>query len=180
MSGSSVEGTYVEGTYVEIDGCPAVRFVRSYPHPIERVWSAVATSEGLAHWFPSAVTIDLRVGGSVTFSGDPAAEDGSGVVLACEPPHRLIVTWGRDELRFELESLTDGGCRFTLVNVLERRDAAARNAAGWSVCLTELDRHVAGEAVGGPHSDGAVPWQPLYERYLAAGLPSGAPIGEPG
>ena len=30
------------GTYVEIDGRPAVRFVRMYPQPVERVWAAIA------------------------------------------------------------------------------------------------------------------------------------------
>src|SRR5262249_41825335 len=29
------------GTYIEYDGRPAVRFVRTYPHPIERVWHAI-------------------------------------------------------------------------------------------------------------------------------------------
>jgi uncharacterized protein YndB with AHSA1/START domain len=164
------------GTYVEIDGRPAVRFVRSYPHTIGRVWSAVATAEGLAHWFPSAVTIELRTGGRVTFSGDAAAGDGSGTVLVCEPPRHLAFTWGEDELRFDLEPIGDDGCRLTLVNLLGRRDAAARNAAGWSVCLAELDRHVTGEQGGGPHGEQALPWHPLYQRYVADGMPSGAPI----
>jgi uncharacterized protein YndB with AHSA1/START domain len=43
------------GTYVELDGRPAVRFVRTYPQPIERVWQAITTPEGLARWFPSKV-----------------------------------------------------------------------------------------------------------------------------
>jgi hypothetical protein len=28
------------GTYVERDGRPAVRLLRTYPHPIDRVWAA--------------------------------------------------------------------------------------------------------------------------------------------
>ncbi len=48
------------GTYVELDGRPAVRFVRTYPHPAERVWLAVSTPEGLAHWFPAQVALELR------------------------------------------------------------------------------------------------------------------------
>ena len=35
------------GTYVEHDGRPAVRFVRHYPHPAERVWAAVSEPAGL-------------------------------------------------------------------------------------------------------------------------------------
>jgi uncharacterized protein YndB with AHSA1/START domain len=167
------------GTYLELDGRPAVRFERQYPHPIERVWSSISTTEGLGHWFPATVTIDLRVGGEVLFGGDPHTDDHAGTVLACDPPHRLAFTWGGDEVHLELEELGRTGCRVVLVNVLERRDAAARNAAGWSVCLAELDRYQAGGVAAGPHSASALPWQPFYESYVAAGLPSGAPIPDP-
>jgi len=172
------EGTD-RGTYLELGDRPAVRFARQYPHSIERVWSSIATTEGLGQWFPAAVTIDLRVGGQVLFSGDPHTDDYAGTVLTCDPPHRLAFTWGGDEVHLELEELDSGRCRLTLVNVLEQRDTAARNAAGWSVCLGELDRYLAGREAAGPHSASAPPWRPLYESYVAAGLPSGAPIPDP-
>jgi hypothetical protein len=86
------------------------------------------------------------------------------------------MTWGDDELRFQLESLEDGGCRFTLFDLLDRRDAAARNAAGWDVCLGELDKHVAGKMTDGPHSLTAKLWRPCYDAYVTAGLPTGAYI----
>ena len=77
------------GTYVEHAGRPAVRFVRTYPHPIERVWSAITDVDELRHWFPSTARIELRPGGTVTYSDDPYMEDAKGTVLACEPPSRL-------------------------------------------------------------------------------------------
>jgi uncharacterized protein YndB with AHSA1/START domain len=164
------------GTYVEHDGRPAVRFVRTYAHPIERVWSAITDVDELSRWFPSTARIELRVGGTVTFSDDPYMEDSAGTVLACDPPRRLAYSWGGDELHYELESLGDGRCRLTLVNVLHERNAAARNAAGWTVCLAELDRSLAGERTDGPHGESAVPWQPIYDAYVAAGMPAGAEI----
>lgn len=164
------------GTYVEHDGRPAVRFVRVYPHSIDRVWCAVTDPDELGHWFPSAVDIDRRTGGVVTFSGDPYAEDTTGSVLDYDSPWHLVFTWAGDELHFDLQPVDTGRCRLTLTNVLYDRDAAARNAAGWSVCLDELDRHVAGERTDGPHSDNASPWQPYYDAYVAAAMPSGAEI----
>ncbi len=166
----------IQSTYLERDGRPAVRFVRTYPHPIERVWAAITELDELRHWFPSAARIDLRVGGLVTFTDDPYMEGSTGTVLACDPPRQLAFSWGSDELHYELESLADGGCRLTCVNVLYQRNTAARNSAGWTVCLGELDRLLAGEAAGGPHSDTALPWQPVYDATVAAGLPSGAEI----
>lgn len=167
------------GSYVEYEGRPGVRFVRIYPHPIERLWLAITDPQELSGWFPSQVSIELRVGGTVTFSGDPHIEDSTGTVLACEPPRRLAFTWGGDGLHFQLESLNSGNCRLTLLNLLGERDAAARNAAGWSVCLGEFDKHIAGEPADGPHSDSAQAWQPYYEAYRAEGMPSGAYVPEP-
>lgn len=166
------------GTYQEIDGRPAVRFIRTYPHPVDRVWAAVTTPDELRRWFPSEVEIDLRAGGMVSFTGDPHAEDRKGAVLACDPPRRLAFTWGGNELRFELEPAGPdaGHCRFTLIDVLDERDAAARQAAGWHVCLAELDKLMTGQLPDGPHSATAEPWRPRYDAYVAAGLPSGADI----
>lgn len=164
-----------KGTYVEHEGRPAVRFVRVYRHAIERVWSAVTEPRELRAWFPSEVRLELRKGAKILFSGDPHTEDLEGEVLECDPPRLFAFTWGEEEVRFELEPLGCAECRFTLIDVLGERAAAARNAAGWEVCAAELAKHLAGEPAGGPHSESAESWQPLYDAYVAAGLPSGAP-----
>jgi len=165
------------GTYVEIDGRPAVRFERSYPHTVERVWRAVTEPSELAFWFPSPeIEYDGRVGGSITFGGDPNLEEQTGTVLAWDPPHRFAFRWGPDELHLSLSPNPDGGTTFVLVNVLAEADTAARNASGWEVCLHELDRLLAGDPGDGPHSASTLPFEPLYQKYVAAGLPSGAPI----
>jgi uncharacterized protein YndB with AHSA1/START domain len=164
------------GTYVEHEGRPAVRFQRRYPHPAERVWSAVSEPGELAHWFPSRVEIEPRAGGTITFSDDPNLAPTSGIVLAYDPPRRLAFTWGGDELHLTVEADGDRACTLTLLNVLEARDTAARNAAGWAVCLAELDKQLCDGSADGPHSATAEPWQEHYAAYVAAGVPSGAPI----
>lgn len=159
------------GTYLTLDdGRPAVRFSRTYDHPIDRVWQFVTDADELAHWFPSRAEIDLRPGGEVRFSGDPNMPESTGRVLAVDAPHHLSFAWGDDELRFELEELGDNSTRFTLTNVLSEANTAARNGAGWEVCLAALERH----ADGSPGS--RVPWKEFYDGYLAAGVPSGAPV----
>jgi uncharacterized protein YndB with AHSA1/START domain len=163
------------GTYVEHEGRPAVRFVRTYRHAIDRVWTAISDPGELRRWFPSEVRIDPREGGGVVFSGDPYAQDAQGVVLTWEPPRRLAYTWGDDELHFSLEPDGDG-CRLTLVNVLSDRSAAARNGSGWYVCLAELVKVLDGVPSRGPHSDDTEPFEPIYRAHVDAGLPSGAEI----
>jgi uncharacterized protein YndB with AHSA1/START domain len=164
------------GTFVSFEGRPAVRFVRTYPHPPERIWAALTEPDQVRHWFPSQFEMDLRRGGTVHFSGDPYTEDLEGVVLVCDPPRALAFTWGTSELHFELADLGAAGCRFSLVDVLGSADEAARNGAGWVVCLHELERTLAGHPGAGPHDPGALEWGSLYEAHVAAGLPSGAPV----
>jgi uncharacterized protein YndB with AHSA1/START domain len=165
------------GTYIEHEGRPAVRFVRRYPHPAERVWAAVSEPEGLLHWFPSRVELEPRAGGRIAFRGDPNLPvETIGTVLAYAPPRRLAFTWGGDELHLTVAPQGEQACTLTLLNVLEARDTAARNAAGWAVCLAELDKYLRDGAAGGPHSATAEPWKEHYAAYVAAGVPSGAPV----
>jgi uncharacterized protein YndB with AHSA1/START domain len=164
------------GTYIEYNGRPAVRFIRNYPHPVERVWAAISDPERLGQWFPSQVQIEPRVGGAISFAGDPYMANTRGVVLAYDPPRRLAFSWGEDEMHFAVDPVEDVNCRLTLINVLDDRSAASRNAAGWTVCLTELDKLLDGRPVAGPHSAEVEPFEPIYEAYKAAGMPWGAEI----
>lgn len=164
------------GTYVQVDGRAAVRFRRRLAHPVAKVWAAISEPAELRHWFPARVTIDPQVGGTITFDEDPNVSDRKGEVLVYDPPRRFAFSWGASELRFELEPDGEARCWLTLTDVLERPDAAARNAAGWHVCLAEMEKLLAGERADGPHSGTAEPWEPHYAAYVAAGLPDGAPI----
>lgn len=163
------------GTYLEYDGRPAVRFERTYPHPIERVWSAITDPDDLSAWFPSSVRMESHVGGEIAFSDDPNLEPSTGQILAYEPPHRLAYTWEGDELHFWLDA-TEHGCALVMVNVLDARDTAARNAAGWTLCLTALDARLADTTLAESHVGSEAPWRPIYDQHVAAGLPHGAAI----
>ncbi|GLP69470.1 hypothetical protein TUSST3_60920 [Streptomyces sp. TUS-ST3] len=159
------------GTYLTLDdGRPAVRFSRTYDHPVDRVWQFVTDADELAHWFPSRAEIELRPGGTVTFSGDPHMEDSTGRVIAVDEPRHVSFEWGGDELRFDLEPLDEKRTRFTLTNVLSAADTAARNGAGWDVCLARLDARARDEHPEGPD------WEELYQAYVDAGIPSGAVV----
>lgn len=164
------------GTYVSVGGRPAVRFEREYHHPLQRVWRAVADADQARQWFPSALTFEPVVGGAVRFTGDPNMSDGGGVVLDFDPPRLLAFTWGDGEVHIALEPIGEDRCRFVLTNVLSADNEAARNAAGWSVCLGELDKVVRGGDTQGPHAVPATAWQATYESYVRSGMPAGAPI----
>lgn len=163
------------GTYLEVDGRPAVRFERTYAHPIDTVWSLVSDPAELPHWFPMKADFELRTGAPVRFYGDPnMAGEMPGRILDVDPPRLLAIEWGADELRFELQPMGAERTRFTLTNFLATPDTAARTAGGWEVCLHAMDLHLGAE----PTSAGN--WQQHYRDYIAAGVPYGAPIpGDP-
>ena len=148
----------MNGTYVTIDDKPAVRFERRLPHRVDAVWRAVTEPSELAHWFP----------------GDPPAAE---QITTQDPPHVYAFGWGDagDHLRIELSEAGEG-CLLTLTHFLASRDQAARDAAGWHVCLDRLEGSLAGEDVEKPGPDATAEWRGHFEAYERAGLPTGAPI----
>jgi uncharacterized protein YndB with AHSA1/START domain len=168
----------MNGTYMEIDGRPALRFERSLPHPVERVWRAITEPGEIRQWFPAAVEVDLRTGGAMSFEfDDPEAPATSGEVTELDPPRLFAFDWGGEQLRFELEPAGDG-CRLLFTHFLSERIQAARDAAGWELCLAELDRLLAGDDAEAPGIGVTPEWRDLYDKYVAQGLPSGAEIPE--
>jgi uncharacterized protein YndB with AHSA1/START domain len=140
---------------------PAVRLERDLPDAPPVVWRALTDRTELQAWFPCDVMVaggTWQVGASITFSFGEHDMTLTGEVLEVDEPRALAFTWGEDTLRFEL-SPHDGGTRLVLVDELPP-GAAARNAAGWEVCLDRL----AG-------LDTEASWQPRFDRYAAEFAP---------
>jgi uncharacterized protein YndB with AHSA1/START domain len=134
--------------FLTVDGRPAVRIERRYPHPIEKVWRAVTTPEHLGQWFPSPVEIELRPGGTMRFGAfdGPSA---TGTIEAVDEPRFLAFRWGADRLTFELEPDGDG-TTFALTHAFDDRYGAASFATGWEICLRGLRSVLADEPLPAP------------------------------
>ena len=105
-----------------------------------------------------------------TFPND-LAEPMDGEMLACRPSELLEFTWGDDVLRFELRP--DGtGTELTLFDTLDERGKAARDAAGWHVCLDKLGAHLDGGTAG-------TEWSEVHPGYVERFGPGAATIGPP-
>jgi uncharacterized protein YndB with AHSA1/START domain len=147
---------------------PAVLLERTLLDPPDVVWQAITQPEQLRKWFPSDVIVDggrWEVGAKITFPFPPDVIDMTltGEVLEVDKPRLLAFTWGDETLRLELSAEGDG-TRLVLIDELEP-GAAARNAAGWDMCL---DRLVGLE----PASDA---WRPRFKAYAAAFAPALGP-----
>jgi uncharacterized protein YndB with AHSA1/START domain len=147
---------------------PAVRLERHLPDPPLIVWQALTDREQLRSWFPCDVVLANGrwvVGASIGFQFPPGVIDMTltGEVLAVDEPNSLAFSWGEEILRFEL-SPADGGTHLVLIDELQA-GLAARNAAGWEVCLdrlTGLD----------PAADA---WRAHFEAYAVAFEPELGP-----
>jgi uncharacterized protein YndB with AHSA1/START domain len=157
---------------------PAVRLERHLPDPPAVVWRALTERDQLRSWFPCDVIVSggrWEVGASIAFPFPPEVIDMTltGEVLEVDQQSVLAFTWGEETLRFEL-SPQNGGTRLVLIDELPA-SAAARNAAGWDVCLDRLSGLE-------PAPDG---WQPRFQVYVAAfeatlGPQDGPPAGYKG
>jgi uncharacterized protein YndB with AHSA1/START domain len=165
-----------DGQLEEIGGNWRLRFERRLPHPPEKVWRALTEPEHLEAWFPTTIEGELEVGAALRFSHRnadlPAME---GEMLACEPPSLLEFRWGSDTLRFVLEP-EGSGTTLTLVDTLEELGKAARDGAGWHVCLDQLGHHLEGSE---PPWTSAERWQEVHGSYVDEFGPEAAAIGPP-
>jgi uncharacterized protein YndB with AHSA1/START domain len=149
------------------EGRSVLRFQRLLGHSPERVWKALTERADLEVWHPTPFLFEPAAGGAVTFLPAPEApEMPEGRVLACEEPTLLAYTWGEDELRWTLVP-RDEGCLLTLEHTFDDRFKAARDGAGWHVCLIALKACVDGVEVPDRRNGERLPggWRELNGEY---------------
>lgn len=156
-----------------------VKFVREYEQPLERLWEAISSPEGLDGWYPTTLRTDGVVGHRVreTFrdangASVPAAP---GTLTAFEPPHVFEYhvagpaeaphagMLGDQTIRMEVRSGRDGrGSSLVFTHEVETLPTALDVLGGWHFCLERLS--VLMGAPGQPTRENVE----RYERYYRA------------
>ena len=158
-----------DGRLIEVGGDRVgVRFERRLAHPPERVWRAVTETDELAKWFPARPEIggDREVGAELTFTYPNNEEPPeTGEIVEWDEPRLFAFTWrssGRESqlLRFELEPDGDG-TKLVFTHELPRPDSA-KVAAGWELCLDDLELALA-DTPRAEFPEGR--WVELHEEY---------------
>jgi uncharacterized protein YndB with AHSA1/START domain len=162
------------------DGATTLRFERRLAHSPQKVWRAITDPAELTHWFPQDLEGTFAPGGKLrfVFRGKPPVLDGetlrefAGEVLEFEPPRVLAYTWAGDILRWIL--IPDGdGCLLVFTDTFTDHGKAARDGAGWHVCLDAL--HARLGSASGPTSS----WKQHYDQYTEAFGPEAATASVP-
>ena len=126
-------------------------------HPIDRVWAALTTAEGLGGWFGDRAEIDLRAGGEALVHWPDGARARLWIQVV-EPMSMFAWTWGieglpdqdprRTYVEFTLTAM-DSGTRLSVVEtgfaqVGDESGAQAyeANVGGWRSELGELREYL--------------------------------------
>jgi uncharacterized protein YndB with AHSA1/START domain len=165
------------GTVEQLDdGRWQLRFTRTLSHPQSKVWRAITEPEQLAAWFPTTIEGERSGGSPLQFSFPGGQSDPlEGEMLAFEPESVMELRWGPDIVRLELRPVADG-TELTLLDTLEERGKAARDGAGWHVCLDALQAALGGDQAAREQT-GA--WNEVHPSYVEAFGPEAATIGPP-
>jgi len=128
-----------------------IRFERHLAYDVHEVWDAITTPERLADWwlpFEAEITVDLRKGGEMVFTGTP---DGELVTLVCtilrlEAPLLLEHTHPApgSRMRWELKP-HDTGCTLRLSHFVPDVEGAVESCyvVGLHTSLSRLEPSLA-------------------------------------
>ncbi len=164
------------GTLQRVGGISALRYRRRLAHPQEKVWSALTEDAHLAGWFPTTIEGSRTAGAPLHFSfRESEGEPFDGEMLAFDPPSLMELRWADDILRFELEP-EGSGCILRLTVTFPEYGKAARDAAGWHVCLEQLAHALDGTAPPWRPPDR---WRAVHRGYVERLGPEASAIGPP-
>jgi uncharacterized protein YndB with AHSA1/START domain len=166
------------GSLERVGDASLLRYRRHLSHPRDKVWRALTEDEHLADWFPTTIEGDRVAGAPLHFSfrqSEAAPFDGE--MLAFDPPSLMELRWADDVLRFDLAPDAAGdGCVLELTVTFPEHGKAARDAAGWHVCLEQLRHVLAGAALPWEPSDR---WRTVHRGYVQHLGPEASAIGPP-
>ncbi|GMK45022.1 hypothetical protein PghCCS26_21500 [Paenibacillus glycanilyticus] len=100
-----------------VNTLPDVRQTVQVNAPIEKVWNAVSTREGVSAWFMApSESFKPEVGCEFHLEAGQFGQSPC-KVTEVDPPNRLTFNWGKDwTLTFELKELEGGKTEFMLIH----------------------------------------------------------------
>ena len=142
--------------------------VRDLKHSPAKVWTAITDPEHLKQWAPFDADRSLGSVGTakLTTVGAPQPMSSDTQIKRADAPKVLEYSWGKQDLRWELEPISTG-TRLTLWHNIDK-NFIAMGAAGWHICFDVMDRLIAGEPIGrmvGPATMKFEGWQRLHVEY---------------
>jgi uncharacterized protein YndB with AHSA1/START domain len=132
--------------------------------------------EHLEGWFPTTIEGERASGAALLFRfREVDLPPMEGEMLTFDPPRLLEFLWGEDVMRFELRPDADG-CVLVVTDTVQELGKAARDGAGWHVCLEQFGYHVDGKVPPWEHADR---WREVHPGYVERFGPEASAMGPP-
>ena len=165
------------GTSSESAICRSCATAAASPTPQEKVWRALTEDEHLAGWFPTTIEGE-RVAGRPAALLVPRVRGRAlrrrDARLRPAGVHGAALGRRRPALRARRRRSRAACCRLTVT--FPEHGKAARDAAGWHVCLEQLGFVCAGEPLPWRPPDR---WRAVHPRYVERLGPEASTIGPP-
>lgn len=158
-----------QGARIEAQGDDWILVVeRRLRHAPDTVWQAITDPGHLRQWAPFDADRNLAQSGMARLStvGTPEPHVTETEIKRVEAPTLLELSWGDNDMRWQLEALDDGGTLLTLWHSIGR-DYIAMGAAGWHICFDVLRHYLDDDPLGrlvGPDAM-AHGWPTLHQQY---------------
>ena len=172
MTDNARAGARILGSLRAEDGKGVVRVEDRLDTDIDDAWSALTDPARLARWY-GEVDGDLRPGGEYRARVFASGWEGTGRVVACEPPRRFVVVGqDPDEPNEQVTEVTLTAAGEQTILVLEQRGVPVNllhgYGAGTQMHVEDLAAHLAGRG----RCDAEVRWNELQPAYqeLAKGV----------
>ena len=173
MTSKAVADGRILGSLRSADGKGVVRMEDRFDVDIDDVWSALTDPARLARWY-GEVEGDLRLGGEYRARLFSSGWEGTGRVVVCEPPQRLLVRIKDADEPDEgvIEAVLTADADQTIVVWEERGmslDLLSAYGVGVQIHVEDLADYLAGRE---RREDAKARWDELHPAYqeLAADL----------
>ncbi|MCX4818581.1 SRPBCC domain-containing protein [Streptomyces sp. NBC_01142] len=155
-------------------GLHLLRYELHLPHPVVRIWAAVATPEGLPTWLAAADVLEPRVGGAVALRWLNTNVEGQhtitqGTVTAWDPERvaeYTVAVLGR--IRFHLEPSGEDATTVRFTHEFRGTDELRLDClAGWHQHFELLADALDGRPVTDWSTWTADRWRELRDEYVS-------------
>ncbi len=115
------------------------KFTRPLSHSVDAVWAVLTENGKLQKWMSNLEIIDLQKNGKMHFKMNDGTEAFQEITIT-DYAYREVLEfdWGKDSVRFELTTTSDGSLLVLQETISELTNHTPKDLAGWHICLELL------------------------------------------
>ncbi|MGN4123805.1 SRPBCC family protein [Lysinibacillus sphaericus] len=115
------------------------QFTRPLSHQVDAVWAVLTENGKLQKWMGNLEMIDLQKNGKMRFNMNDGTDAFEEITITDYAAQQVLeFEWGKDSVRFELSTTSDGSLLVLQETISELTNHTPKDLAGWHICLELL------------------------------------------